>query len=137
MSKRDYYEILGVSKDASDGEIKKAYHKLAIKYHPDKNRDNPKEAEEKFKEINEAYSVLSNKQKRAQYDQFGPDAFQMVHLEPVASAKVVSVALVASVKAVSAVVASAVLAISLTLSSEVRAVVSLMVRNEVQTYVST
>ena len=76
MSKRDYYEVLGVPKDASDAEIKKAYHKLAIKYHPDKNRDNPKEAEEKFKEVNEAYSVLSNKDKRARYDQFGPDAFQ-------------------------------------------------------------
>lgn len=76
MSKRDYYEVLGVPKDASDAEIKKAFRQLAIKYHPDKNRDNPKEAEEKFKEVNEAYSVLSNKQKRAQYDQFGPDAFQ-------------------------------------------------------------
>ena len=76
MSKKDYYEILGVPKDASDAEIKKAFRKLAIKYHPDKNRDDPKAAEEKFKEVNEAYSVLSNKQKRAQYDQFGPDAFQ-------------------------------------------------------------
>ena len=75
MSK-DYYEVLGVSKDASDDEIKKAFRKLAIKYHPDKNRDDPKAAEEKFKEINEAYSVLSDKQKRAQYDQFGPEAFQ-------------------------------------------------------------
>ena len=65
MSK-DYYEVLGVSKDASDDEIKKAFRKLAIKYHPDKNRDDPKAAEEKFKEINEAYSVLSDKQKRAQ-----------------------------------------------------------------------
>lgn len=75
MSK-DYYEILGVPKDASDAEIKKAFRKLAIKYHPDKNLDDPKAAEEKFKEINEAYSVLSDKQKRAQYDQFGPEAFQ-------------------------------------------------------------
>lgn len=76
MSNKDYYEVLGVSKDASDEEIKKAFRKLAIKYHPDKNRDDPKAAEEKFKEINEAYSVLSDKNKRAQYDQFGPDAFQ-------------------------------------------------------------
>ena len=76
MSKRDYYEVLGVPKDASDAEIKKAFKKLALKYHPDRNPDNPKAAEEKFKEINEAYSVLSNKQKRAQYDQFGPAAFQ-------------------------------------------------------------
>lgn len=75
-TKRDYYEVLGVPKDASDAEIKKAFRKLAIKYHPDKNRDNPKAAEEKFKEVNEAYSVLSNKQKRAQYDQFGHAAFE-------------------------------------------------------------
>ena len=70
MAKRDYYEILGVSKNASDDEIKKAYRKLAIKYHPDKNPGD-KEAEEKFKEINEAHDVLSDKQKRARYDQFG------------------------------------------------------------------
>ena len=70
MSKRDYYEVLGVSKNASDDEIKKAYRKLAIKYHPDKNPGD-KEAEEKFKEISEAHDVLSDKQKRARYDQFG------------------------------------------------------------------
>lgn len=69
-TKRDYYEVLGVSKNASDDEIKKAYRKLAIKYHPDKNPGN-KEAEAKFKEINEAHDVLSDKQKRARYDQFG------------------------------------------------------------------
>ena len=68
--KRDYYEILGVSKSASDDEIKKAYRKLAVKYHPDKNPGD-KEAEAKFKEINEAHDVLSDKQKRARYDQFG------------------------------------------------------------------
>lgn len=70
MSKRDYYEVLGVNKNASDDEIKKAFRKLAIKYHPDKNPGN-KEAEAKFKEANEAYSVLSDKTKRQRYDQFG------------------------------------------------------------------
>ena len=70
MAKRDYYEVLGVAKSASDDEIKKAYRKLAVKYHPDKNPGD-KEAEAKFKEINEAHDVLSDKQKRARYDQFG------------------------------------------------------------------
>lgn len=70
MSKRDYYEILGVSKNATDVEIKAAYRKLAIKHHPDKNPDDP-EAEEKFKEAAEAYSVLSDANKRASYDRFG------------------------------------------------------------------
>src|SRR6185436_11969801 len=70
MSKRDYYEVLGVSRTASDSELKSAYRKLAIKYHPDKNPDD-KEAEEKFKEAAEAYSVLSDPNNRAKYDRFG------------------------------------------------------------------
>ena len=74
MSKRDYYEVLGVSKSATGEEVKKAYRKAALKYHPDKNPDN-KEAEEKFKEATEAYQVLSDPENRSKYDQFGHDAF--------------------------------------------------------------
>src|SRR5574344_3032106 len=75
-SKRDYYEVLGVDKNATDEELKKAYRKMAKKYHPDANPDNPKEAESKFKEVNEAYETLSDSQKRKMYDQFGPDGPQ-------------------------------------------------------------
>eukprot|EP00095_Tigriopus_kingsejongensis_P005405 maker-scaffold463_size163741-snap-gene-0.6 protein:Tk05405 transcript:maker-scaffold463_size163741-snap-gene-0.6-mRNA-1 annotation:"heat shock" len=70
MSQRDYYEVLGVSKGANDDEVKKAYRRLAMKHHPDRNADN-KEAEEKFKEAKEAYDVLKDANKRAAYDQFG------------------------------------------------------------------
>jgi len=77
MSKRDYYEILGVSKGASQDEVKKAYRKLALKYHPDRVAPDEKTgAAEKFKEATEAYEVLSDSQKRQQYDQFGHSAFQ-------------------------------------------------------------
>lgn len=69
-AKKDYYEVLGVNKDASDEDIKKSYRKLAMKYHPDRNPDNPK-AEEQFKEAKEAYEMLSDDQKRAAYDQYG------------------------------------------------------------------
>jgi curved DNA-binding protein len=74
MASKDYYEMLGVSKTASDEEIKRAYRKLAMKYHPDRNQ-NKKEAEERFKELNEAYAVLSDKEKRKQYDTFGKEGF--------------------------------------------------------------
>ena len=70
MAKRDYYEVLGVNRDASDDDVKKAYRKLAMKWHPDRNPDNPR-AEEHFKEAKEAYEILSDAQKRAAYDQYG------------------------------------------------------------------
>ncbi len=69
MTKKDYYEILGIDKKASKSDIKKAYRKLALKYHPDKNPD--KESEEKFKEISEAYAVLNDDEKRQLYDMYG------------------------------------------------------------------
>ena len=75
MKKRDYYEVLGVNRDASDDEIKKAYRKLAMKHHPDRNPDNPK-AEDQFKEAKEAYEVLSDPKKRAAYDQYGHAAIE-------------------------------------------------------------
>ena len=75
MAERDYYEILGVSRTATQIEIKKAYRKLAMKHHPDQNPDDPK-AEERFKEIGEAYEIISDEDKRAAYDRFGHDAFK-------------------------------------------------------------
>ena len=75
MSKRDYYEVLGVGRDASDEDIKKAYRKLAMKHHPDRNPDDPK-AEELFKEAKEAYETLSDPQKRVAYDQYGHAGFE-------------------------------------------------------------
>src|ERR1700685_3051805 len=74
MAKRDYYEILGVSKSATQDEIKKAYRKVAMQFHPDRNPGD-KAAEEKFKEAAEAYEILSDADKRAQYDRFGHNAF--------------------------------------------------------------
>jgi molecular chaperone DnaJ len=84
MAKRDYYEILGISKGAGADEIKKAYRKMAIKHHPDKNPDN-KEAEAKFKEAAEAYEVLSNADKKARYDQFGHQAFEGMNMDDIFS----------------------------------------------------
>src|SRR5216117_1744564 len=72
--KRDYYEVLGIGRNASDEEVKRAYRKLAVKFHPDKNPDDP-HAEEKFKELGEAYDVLMDPEKRAAYDRFGHAAF--------------------------------------------------------------
>src|SRR2546427_12685419 len=73
-NKRDYYEVLGVGRSATEEEVKRAYRKLAVKFHPDKNPDNP-HAEEKFKELGEAYDVLMDPDKRAAYDRFGHAAF--------------------------------------------------------------
>ena len=70
MSKRDYYEVLGLDRGADEGDLKKAYRRLAMKYHPDRNSDDP-DAEEKFKEASEAYEILTNPEKRQAYDQFG------------------------------------------------------------------
>ena len=72
---RDYYDILGVSKNATEDEIKKVYRKLALKYHPDRNKGD-KQAEEKFKEAAEAYEILSDSQKRSQYDRFGKNGLK-------------------------------------------------------------
>src|SRR5438105_1087858 len=72
MAKRDYYDVLGVTKNASEDDIKKAYRKLAMKHHPDRNQgDDAKKSEDKFKEAKEAYEMLSDSQKRAAYDQYG------------------------------------------------------------------
>jgi len=76
MAKRDYYDVLGISREAGEDEIKKAFRKLAIKYHPDKNPDNRKEAEVKFKEVAEAYDVLSDADKREQYDRYGHEGMR-------------------------------------------------------------
>src|SRR5688572_14147976 len=70
MAKRDYYDVLGVNKDCAEDDLKKAYRRLAMKWHPDRNPDNPK-AEEHFKEAKEAYEILADASKRAAYDQFG------------------------------------------------------------------
>jgi len=87
MAKRDYYEVLGVEHDASEEEIKKAFKKLALKHHPDRNPNSKKEAEEKFKELAEAYEVLSNKDKRERYDRFGHEGLRGQNVGQYASAE--------------------------------------------------
>ena len=80
MARRDYYEILGISRTATEAEIKKAYRRMAMKYHPDRNPDDA-ESETKFKEAKEAYEILADSQKRAAYDQFGHDGVLQGHGE--------------------------------------------------------
>ena len=75
MADKDFYEILGVQRNASDDEIKKSYRKLAMKYHPDRNKDD-KESERKFQEVSAAYEILKDPEKRSAYDQYGHDAFR-------------------------------------------------------------
>ena len=81
VSKRDYYEVLGVSRDADEQQMKSAYRRLAMEHHPDRNPNNH-EAEEKFKEINEAYEVLSDPDKRKKYDELGPNWKQGAEFRP-------------------------------------------------------
>ena len=88
MAKRDFYDVLGVSKSASPEELKSAYRKLAVKYHPDKNPDD-KASEDKFKEAGEAYGILSDKEKKQNYDNFGHAAFEGVVVEDKEEALVV------------------------------------------------
>ena len=76
MAENDYYKILGVGRDATADEIKKVYRKLAMKYHPDKAKGDKKQAEDKFKQISEAYAVLSNPEKKKEFDEFGSQAFR-------------------------------------------------------------
>ena len=104
--KRDYYEVLGVDKSATDQDLKRAYRKLAKKYHPDANPGN-KEAEEKFKEASEAYAVLSDKEKRAQYDQLG---MRRLRAEPVGPAVLAALTLAIFLAVLEIFLAAAVLA---------------------------
>ena len=106
MSNKDYYEILGVDRNASEQDIKKAYRRLARKYHPDLNKDDPKTAEEKFKEVNEAYQTLSDADKRAQYDSLDMMLINRPPREAAVRAPVDLVVLADSVRVVSAALAA-------------------------------
>ena len=92
MAKRDYYDVLGVNKSSNADQIKSAYRKLAVKYHPDKNKGD-KAAEEKFKEASEAYHVLSNSERKQNYDNFGHAAFENVVVEEVVLETLISLVL--------------------------------------------
>ncbi|CAM9865272.1 unnamed protein product, partial [Heterosigma akashiwo] len=72
----DYYQVLGLAKGADENEVKRAYRKMAVKWHPDKNPDNKEEAEQQFKKVSEAYEVLSDPEKRRMYDQYGKEGYQ-------------------------------------------------------------
>ena len=95
-AKRDYYEVLGVSKDVDEATLKKAYRKVAKKYHPDMNPGDA-EAEKKFKEASEAYAILSDPEKRRQYDQFGHAAFEGEQEEPADMAALILMALILAI----------------------------------------
>ncbi len=137
MAKTDYYELLGVSRSADNAELKKAYRKLAVKYHPDKNPDNP-EAEAKFKEVSEAYDILKDSEKRAAYDRFGHAAFEMAAaaavVAPQGMTRLTSSARSSVVAAVAAAAAQAVFLKSFLVAA---AVVAAQARSEAMTCATT
>ena len=114
MAKKDYYDVLGVERGADEKAIKRAYKKLAMQYHPDRTKGD-KAKEEKFKEIQEAYEILGDKEKRADYDQYGHAAFEQVAWEAVASvadsAALISVIFLVICSAISLAVADAVVSV--------------------------
>ena len=125
MSKRDYYEVLGVEKGASEAELKKAYRRLAMKFHPDRNPDDEK-ADEKFREATEAYEILTDANKRAAYDQYGHAGVDpsmvvpvvlVAAISPIFSAMYLAIYLVAAVVVVVAPVSSVVVICAIRLSS--------------------
>lgn len=111
MSKRDFYEVLGVGRDASERDIKKAYKRLAMKYHPDRNSGDAGAAE-KFKEVKEAYEILTDAQKKAAYDQYGHAAFEQGAVVLVAAASAVAVLILAIFSVTCLVIFSVVVAVA-------------------------